>query len=103
MNKRFIWDDEDFAAMTNLSVISNGGQGSGNHGHKGRPGRVGGSGDGKDIAIKMLSKIRGNKRMRRIATGLMADGGIDDVANVTSLVEDKTGYQFSGEEDDGIL
>lgn len=45
-----------------------------------------------------ISKITSNKKATRIAAGLMADGGIDDVANVTELVGEIVGYEVSGEE-----
>lgn len=87
-------------------LFKNGGQGSGNFRHQGRPGLVGGSGIGsgdKSQVIAILRNIRANPKMRRIAAGFMADGDIDDVANLTGLVSDIVGYQFSGEERDPIL
>lgn len=75
-----------------------GGPGSGGWGHAGRQGKRGGSvprSSGSFDVMKagdaMMTKLLNNSQMRRMAAGLAADGGIDDIANITGVIDDVLG------------
>jgi len=109
--------------MVKFILRLKGGEGSGNFGHEGRPGEVGGSstgggkgssdiptmGEEESIAYgkQAMEKIYANKYMRRIAIGYMADGSIDDVANVAAAIDDTIGgayyMDYAAEADDPVL
>ena len=79
-----------------LKLAYKGGPGSGHHGHGGLDDVWGGSTPGKGSSTSSTDKIKSSDlikeilnddKLSKLAAGLMADGGIDDVENVATIFE----------------